>query len=290
MNSDREYLLALSTFIPFGSNRTSLLVDYFGSSKNAWGASKGDLLSTGLSQRMVDGFLKHRQTFSLEKYLAVLNRDKIKFVTLQDQDYPENLREISYPPQTLYIKGTLRKLQKMAISIVGTRKMTDYGEKVTRIFSSRLSELGFTIVSGLARGVDTEAHKQALYKKGGTIAVLGSGLSTIYPPENKNLADTIVKNDGALVSEYPYFYPIKATNFAARNRIISGLSKAVVVIEGRRKSGTLLTASNAAEQGKTVFAVPGPIDSVMSEAPFFLIKNGASIATSVDDILEEVRE
>lgn len=290
MNSDREYLLALSTFISFGSSRISLLTDFFGSSKNAWEASKNELLSTGLSERMVENFLRHKKAFSPNKYLNTLRREGIKFLAPQDKDYPANLKNTLYPPQTLYVKGNLRELKNKAISIVGTRKITDYGKKVTRIFSSRLSSLGFTIVSGLARGVDTEAHKHALYKKGGTIAVLGSGLATIYPPENKGLADAIVKNGGAIVSEYPYFYPIRATNFAARNRIISGLSKAVVVVEGRRKSGTLLTASHAAEQGRTVFAVPGPIDSVMSEAPFFLIKNGASIATCVEDILEEIEE
>lgn len=287
MLNDREYLLALSTFISFGSSRITLLIEYFGNAKNAWNAKANELISIGISSRMVGSFIDYRKKFSLEKYLQTLRKDNASFVTLNEKDYPSNLKEISFPPIVLYIKGKLTKDQEKIIAIVGTRKMTSYGEKITRLFSSRLSSLGYTIVSGLARGVDTKAHKQSLYKKGGTIAVLGSGFSTIYPPENRSLAEAIIGNGGALVTEYPFYYPIRPQNFAARNRIISGLSKAIVVVEGRRKSGTLLTASHAAEQGRNVFAVPGPIDSVMSEAPFFLIKNGAFIATSVEDILKE---
>jgi DNA processing protein len=166
--------------------------------------------------------------------------------------------------------------------------MTSYGREVTEKFAYELANFGVTIVSGLARGVDTIAHKAALSAGGRTVAVLGNGLDTTYPPENEILAREIIKKGGAVVSEYPLGYPAIPVNFANRNRIVSGLSRAVIVIEGAEKSGTLLTASHAAEQGRTVFAVPGAITSPMSAAPLFLLKNGARIATNSNDVLEEL--
>ena len=165
--------------------------------------------------------------------------------------------------------------------------MTAYGAEVTTKIAGELAAFDIAIVSGLARGVDTAAHKAALSALGKTIAVLGCGLDSIYPPENYRLAAEITSH-GALVSEYPLGYPALPINFAARNRIISGLSKAVVVIEGATKSGTLLTASHAADQGRSVFAVPGQITSPLSQAPLYLIKNGAKMVTSTNDILEEL--
>ncbi|MCX6705406.1 MAG: DNA-processing protein DprA, partial [Candidatus Woesebacteria bacterium] len=171
---------------------------------------------------------------------------------------------------------------------VGTRKVTSYGREVTQKFSSELASFGITIISGLAYGVDTVAHKACLSVHGKTVAVLGNGLDTIYPFENTALALEIIKAGGAIISEYPLGYPALPVNFAIRNRIVSGLSDAVIVIEGAEKSGTLLTASHAAEQGKTVFAVPGQITSPLSAAPLFLLKNGAKIATETKDILDEL--
>ncbi len=191
-------------------------------------------------------------------------------------------------PVILYYKGSLTALRKTSVAIVGTRKMTYYGREVTEKFASELSSFGITIISGLARGVDTAAHKASISAGGTTVAVLGNGLDSVYPLENKTLADTIVEKGGTLISEFPLGYPALPVNFAIRNRIVSGLSDAVVVIEGAEKSGTLLTASHAAEQGKTVFAVPGQIFSPLSKAPFFLIKNGAKMVTEVKDVLEEL--
>ena len=188
----------------------------------------------------------------------------------------------------LYYKGVLDSLKTNSVAIVGTRRMTSYGREVTERFSSGLGNLGVTIISGLARGVDTVAHKACLSVNGKTVAVLGNGLDTVYPPENANLADEIIKKGGAIISEYPLGYPALPVNFAIRNRIVSGLSDAVIVIEGAEKSGTLLTAGHAAEQGKTVFAVPGQITSPLSASPLYLLKNGAKIASSVKDILDEL--
>ncbi len=285
--TDREYLIALAAFVPFGPARLKLLVDYFTSAKKVWSTARRDLEEVGLSKKLIEGFVKHRDEFDFKNYFASLEKMDISVFTQKDKSYPKSLLEIPSSPVVLYIKGDIKKIEN-AVAIVGSRKMTSYGKEVTEIFSRELAQLGLVIVSGLARGIDTAAHKAALSVKGRTVAVLGCGLDSVYPPENTNLAKIIVENGGALISEYPLKYPALPINFAARNRIVSGLSRAIVVVEGRRKSGTLLTASAAADQGKTVFAVPGEITSPMSEASYFLIQNGAKMATSTKDILDEL--
>ena len=205
----------------------------------------------------------------------------------QDKHYPENLLTLSdnERPELLYISGKIRKKDRKAVAIVGSRRMTNYGKRTTARFARELAKNNVTIVSGLARGIDTVAHKAALSAGGRTIAVLGCGLDIIYPPENKALAGR-VRNSGALVSEFSLGTKPLGKNFLTRNRIISGLSLAVLVVEGARRSGTLSTASWAANQGREVFAVPGPIDSPLSAAPLFLIENGAQIAQNPKDILD----
>ena len=188
----------------------------------------------------------------------------------------------------IYYKGSLVASDSLALAVIGSRKATRYGKEVTDRFVSKLVKKKIVIVSGLAWGIDSFAHKSALNNGGRTIAVLGHGLDIIYPPENKSLADEIVKN-GAIVSEFPLGFEIAKSNFPARNRIISGLSKGVLVIEGAINSGSLITAGHAAEQGREVFAVPGPIDSVTSEGVNKLIKEGVHPATEVNDILEVLR-
>ncbi len=285
--TEREYLICLSSFFPFGPARLSLLLSYFGSAKKVWDASNSSLVSVGLRDKLVFDFDCYRKKFSPREYLGKLDKLKIKVFVKSDSDYPKNLLEIDSAPLVIYVLGEIQDEDCNAIAIVGSRKMTSYGKEVTEVFSSEFSNVGITIVSGLARGIDTIAHKIALESGGRTIAVLGSGIDVIYPPENRMLALEIAKN-GALVSEFPLGYPALRPNFAFRNRIISGLSKAVLVVEGEKKSGTLLTASHAAEQGRVVFAVPGQITSPMSGASEFLIKNGARIAFSPADVLEEL--
>ena len=208
-------------------------------------------------------------------------------IYLEDSKYPSNLKEISGPPPAIYIEGSYLPRDNKSIAIVGSRLSTDYGKKVASIFSSFLAKNGFTIVSGLARGIDSIAHTSALKAGGRTIAVLGHGLDMIYPSENAWLAKEIVKS-GALVTEFAPGMPPLKRNFLARNRLISGLSIGVLVIEGAKRSGTLSIANWAASQSREVFAIPGRIDSETSYLPNYLIEQGANIVTKPEDILDMV--
>jgi DNA processing protein len=285
--TDRDYLVSLLTIPSFGPARTKLLVDYFGSAKKAWDATEKQLTEVGLKKERVAEFLEYRTLFDQSGYFERLKCLGINFVTAGDKNYPENLKGLAGAPAALYFRGEIKKADVSAVAIVGSRKMTSYGREVAEKFANELADYGVTIVSGLARGIDSAAHKAALASGGRTLAVLACGLDLIYPPENADLAGKIIKS-GALVSEYSLGTPAVPMNFASRNRIISGLAKAVVVVEGAEKSGTLLTATHAAEQGKTVFAVPGQITSPQSFAPLYLLKNGAKIAASAKDVLEEL--
>jgi len=285
--TEKESLIALTAYIPFGPARIKLLLDYFGSAKKSWNANERDIRQIGLGEERAIGFLRYRHHFDASEYFNRLKKLKIDVIAFNEKLYPENLKDLANSPVALYIKGKIKLVDTSAIAIVGSRKMTSYGREVTTKFASELAGYGITIVSGLARGIDTAAHKGALGVGGRTIAVLGCGLDSVYPPENFRLAEEII-GSGAIISEYPLGYPAKPINFASRNRIISGLSRAVIVVEGAEKSGTLLTASCAAEQGRTVFAVPGQITSPLSAAPHFLLKNGARMITSTKDILEEL--
>ncbi len=285
--TEKESLVALCSYLAFGPARLKLLISFFGSAKKVWMANGKKLLEIGLGQKRVFNFLSFRERFDEKDYFNRLNKLSISYLTINDRNYPENLKDLSYAPFVLFVKGKIKKTDSKAIAIVGSRKMTSYGESVCERFSRELADYGLTIVSGLARGIDTVSHKAALAAGGRTIAVLGCGLDTIYPPENYKLAQEISRY-GALISEYPLGYPVMPENFASRNRIISGLSRAVLVVEGAQKSGTLLTASHAADQGRVVFAIPGQITSPMSSAPLSLIKNGAVMALSSQDILEEL--
>lgn len=201
--------------------------------------------------------------------------------------YPENLKQIEGFPKKIYIAGRILKRDSKAVAVIGSRSMSEYGKKVAWDFSVALAKKGVTIVSGLARGVDSVAHRAALSIGGRTIAVLGSGIDYIYPPENKGLANEISLN-GAVVTEFPPGTPPIGKNFLSRNRIISGLSVAILVVEGARRSGTLSITNWALDQGRDVFAIPGRVDSHLSDLPNFLIENGAIPATSPEDILDSL--
>lgn len=286
--TEREYLVAVYSFSYFGPVRSKLLTSFFGSARDVWTASKKALLDVGIPESKVERFVEYQKTFDLERYFNRLKKLKINFYTYKDKDYPENLIGLSDAPLVLYYKGTLLRTDKNAVAIVGSRKITSYGRDVAGKFASELASYGVTIISGLAFGVDVVAHKACLDVGGRAVAVLASGLDSITPISNSWLGERIIKNGGAIVSEYPLGHIPQKSDFPERNRIISGLSKAVLIIEGARKSGTLHTASHAAEQGRQVFAIPGQITSPMSEAPHFLIKNGAKMATSTRDILDEL--
>lgn len=284
--TEREALIVLSAYVPFGPRRLKLLGNYYGSFKKALESSSTKLLALGISEKLVFGFEEHKKQFNLQNYLKAIERYRISLLVPGDKNYPLNLTEIDDSPAPLYVKGKVLAQDRLSVAIVGTRKPTSYGREVTANFSSWLAQLGITIVSGLARGIDTVAHKSAISVGGRTIAVLGGGLDRIYPSENVGLARKIVSGFGAIVSEFPLGLPPLRHNFPQRNRIVSGLSKAVVVVEGTMKSGTLHTVSSAVNQNREVFAVPGPITSKVSEAPNYLIKNGSTPAVTPQDIVE----
>lgn len=213
-----------------------------------------------------------------------LAQAKVKYVTLLDADYPENLKTIFDPPPVLYYRGELKAEDALAVAIVGSRRATPYGRESATRLARELARAGVTVVSGLARGIDSCAHRGALAGGGRTLAVLGSGLDVIYPPENARLYAEIAEN-GAVISEFPLGTAPEPGHFPRRNRVISGLSRAVVVVEAARTSGSLITADCALEQGREVLAVPGPITSPMSWGTNNLIKQGAKLLQEVTDVL-----
>lgn len=300
--TEREAWIAFSCFPQIGPARFKLLRKYFGSAKKAWEAPVSEYLKIGFKNSFVETFENFRRELDIASYILRLDKLSIQVLTLEDKDYPERLKKIDDSPYIIYAgnsqesiksgKSTkgIKEMTEVAVAVIGTRKMTSYGKEVTERLVTGLVKNGVVVVSGLALGIDSVAHKAAIESGGQTIAVLGNGLDSIYPPRNKQLGEMLIKSGrGILVSEYPLGYPAMPQNFPNRNRIISGLSLGVLVIEGARQSGTLLTASSAALQGREVFAVPGPITSPMSQAPNFLLKNGAKLVETAEDILEELQ-
>lgn len=288
--NDRQALIALSSFAAFGPVRLKLLLEYYGSPRKVWTAAEGDLQKTGLSPNLLGNFADYRRKFDDRAYFSRMKKLKISVTTIYDSEYPSKLLTLQDKPILLYSKGNRNLLEKPSIAVVGSRKMSFYGKKSTEMFTKAFVKEGYVVISGLARGVDTTAHVSVVDSGGETVAILGSGVDVIYPPENSQLYVDIIKKGGLIISEYPLGYPPLPSNFVLRNRLISALSDAVLVVEGKRKSGTLITASNAANQGKQVFAVPGQIDSPLSEASHFLIQNGAKLVTAPEDVLEEITE
>jgi DNA processing protein len=287
--TEREYLISLSTFISIGPMRTKLLLSYFKSAKNIWNTSQKELAEVNLGTKLIEKFVEYRNKFDFESYSQKLKKESVVPVTIFEKDFPENLKDLDDCPFVLYVKGTLKKSDSRAVAIVGTRMMTSYGREVAQKLSGELSGYGITIISGLALGIDAEAERAALTAGGRTIAVLASGLDIISPLTNKQLALSVIsKNQGAVVSEYPLGHQPFPSDFPVRDRLISGLSKAVIVIEGRMKSGTFYTVAAAANQNRPVFAVPGPITSPTSEGPNYLIQNGAKPILSAKDVLDEL--
>lgn len=240
-----------------------------------------------ISSKNKEAIIKNRNEDYLKKVLYILEEQNIEVVTIYDENYPKSLKNIYNKPLVLYIKGKILEEDEFAIAVVGSRKATSYGKWATEKFVKELVNLDITIVSGLATGIDSIAHKTALEYNGRTIAVLGNGLDIVYPNKNKELYKEIAKN-GALITEYFCGVAPLPYNFPQRNRIISGLSLGVIIVEAKGKSGSLITAQHALEQGKEVFAVPGNINSIFSEGTNRLIKDGAKLIMDVEDIIEEL--
>lgn len=288
MKDHTKYYVAFSHFFGIGPIKLKALIDYFGSVKGAYNAKEKDL-SLVIGHTLAKKFIHFKNIFDPVKRLAELNKKQVVVVSWEDKKYPFLLKNISDPPICLYVKGNVNyfDFNKLTIGIVGTRTPTIYGQQIAKKFSSDLAAAGFNIISGLAIGIDTIAHWSCLNAGGKTIAVLGCGVNIIYPADNRNLYYKIIEKGGLIISEFPPEQLVLKGLFISRNRIISGLSKGVIIIEGGEHSGALITAKYAAEQGRDVFAPPSPINSDMSKAPNILLKEGAKLITSVNDVFEE---
>jgi DNA processing protein len=282
---DKKYWVGFNLIKGIGAVRMQGLVAYFGDLEIAWNASAPELMEAGLNAKLAEKVLGAKKQIDLNQVWARIEAQGIKILTWADEEYPARLKEIDQPPPVLYIRGEYLMDDLFAVAIVGTRKVTQYGRQVTEDIASFLAANGITVVSGLARGVDAIAHQTALKAGGRTIAILGSGVDKIYPPEHRGLAEQMMQR-GAVMSDYAVGTPPDASNFPPRNRIISGLSLAVVVIEAAETSGALITAEFAAEQGREIFAVPGSILAPQSKGTNRLIQKGAQPLLTPADLMQ----
>jgi len=280
----RVYWVGFNKIRGIGSVKTRKLLDHFGDLSAAWGASEIDLLEAGLNPKTARSFIQSREAINPEKDLEQILEMGIQILTILDDEYPQKLKSIEQPPPVLYLKGTFEESDNFAVAIVGTRHLTGYGRQVTQELSNFLARNGVTVISGLARGIDSIAHDAALTAGGRTIAVLGCGVDIVYPPEHRALSQRI-QDHGAIISDYYPGTQPEGINFPPRNRIISGLSIASVIIEAGEKSGALITAEFAVNQGREVFAVPGPIYSPRSKGTNRLIRDGALPLTDFNELL-----
>lgn len=286
--NNRDALIWLTSIKGVNIKTVDLLENKFKELKNIWEVDNDEILSTSqISDKVKFEIIKNRNEGYYENLIMRIRKSGANIITYYDEEYPANLRFIENSPKVLYVKGQLKLEDSISISIVGSRKSTSYGKWVAEKITTELSELGVTIISGLAKGIDTYAHINAIKNNARTIAVLGSGVDIIYPQSNRELYYKIQEN-GCIISEFPLGTQPFQYNFPQRNRIISGLSLGVVVVEAREKSGSLITAHHAIEQGREVFAVPGNINSLYSKGTNLLIKDGAKIVTSIEDIIEEI--
>ncbi len=283
--NDKRYWVGFNLVKGIGSVRLQALLDYFGDLALAWQAPADALQAAGLSGKLSERVAQMRSGVDLDKYLSKIIAQGITILTWDDELYPQRLKEIDQPPPVLYVRGALTTEDSWAVAVVGTRRVSAYGRQVAEELASYLAANGVTVVSGLARGVDAIAHQSALKAGGRTIAVLGCGVDRIYPPEHAHLAEKMMAS-GALISDYAPGTPPDASNFPPRNRIISGLSMATVVVEAGETSGALITAQFALDQGREVFAVPGNILAPQSKGTNRLIAQGAHPMLSVRDLLD----
>lgn len=287
--SDLKFWLGFNLVKGVGPTRVKALQEFFGSLETAWCATESELQKIGFDRRTIASFQQSQRDLNLEECLAKVTEAGLTLISWDSPDYPSYLREIPKPPPLLYVKGKIEEIDRFAVAVVGTRRLTSYGRQITRELVSGLVASGVTVVSGLARGIDGIAHKTALEFGGRTLAVLGSGIDRIYPAEHTGLVDRILAEQrGAVISEYGLGVKPDSRNFPQRNRIISGLSLGVVVVEAGQRSGALITSKFALEQGREVFAVPGNVNSPASKGPNRLIQDGAKLVSTVEDILEEL--
>lgn len=281
---EENYWLGFACCNGIGPVKFELLLRYFHSAKAAWNASEADLITSGIGRATVEKLITYRATFDLSGYARELQKKNIQFM-IRHEEYPPQLAQIERAPYLLFFIGRKEVLfDDQLIGVVGTRKITPYGKYITERIVSDLVAAGYTIVSGLALGVDAIAHASALNEGGKTIAVLGSGIDICTPRENERLYNKIITSGSVVLSEFPPGYPPLKGSFPSRNRIIAGLSQGIVVTEGAEDSGSLITAQFAKMYNRKIFAVPGPITSHVSKGPHRLIKNGASLVSAAQDI------
>ena len=285
--TEREAYIALNMFDGIGPVRVRALLDHLGSAAAILSAAREDLLQAkGVGQALAESLLRQVDQMDVAAEIQRAERLGAHIITRADANYPDALASIHDPPLALYVRGTLQPGDVHAIGVVGSRRCTHYGTQTADRLCFQLAKQGYTVVSGLARGIDAAAHRGALKGRGRTLAVLGCGIDQVYPPEHGDLAEDI-RQQGAILTEFPVGFKPTRQSFPQRNRIISGLAKGVLLVEAARGSGAMMTIDFANEQGRLVFAVPGRIDNPGAGGCNHLIKNGAKLVEDVDDITEE---
>lgn len=289
MNDSSIYALALSQISGIGNVTYKRLINRFGSAQKVFDAGKKRISEIpSITADKVGAIVSFNSWESVKEQIKKVQDSGVKILSIEDKEYPQRLKKIYDLPPVLYLKGDFAEVDKLPVAVVGSRHPSTYGSLSAERIASGLARKGITVVSGMAMGIDSKAHRTALNAGGRTIAVLGSGIDVIYPSENKSLYSDIIKN-GVVMSEFSLGTRPEPSNFPRRNRIISGLSLGVVVVEATEKSGALITAKLAIDQNREVFAVPGNIDSARSQGTNKLIQDGAKLIESVDDIMEELK-
>lgn len=290
LNINQKSIAWLNSANGVSNGKIRKILEYFNNSaSDLWDNFQSEKMNLQINEETIRELEFIKDGFE-ESLLKKLNKEKAFIVTEFDTEYPKKLSVINGAPCILYIKGTLKDIDNISIAVVGSRKATGYGKWAAEKFTRELSVLGVNIVSGLAAGIDAVSHKTALNCGAKTIGVIGCGIDVVYPKVNEHLYNDIAEKGGAIITEYSLGMKPMPNNFHSRNRIISGLSDGVLVIEAQERSGTLITAGHAADQGREIFAVPGNIDSLYSKGTNALIKDGAKTTTCIDDIIEEINE
>ena len=281
---NKRYWIWLSLIKNLGSKRKLKILELYRTPEEIYKLTKEELINiNGIGEAIANDIIISKNEKILNYHIKYMKENNIKIININEREYPQALKKIYDPPISLYVRGNIEKLNNKNIGIVGCRECTTYGKKSAEYFAYNLSKQNINIVSGLAKGIDSYAHLGSL-NTGNTIAVLGNGLDMIYPKENLELANEIVKRGGTIISEYPCGTKPDKMKFPARNRIISGISSGIIVIEAKEKSGTLITVDFALEQGRDVFVVPGNINSINSVGTNDLIKQGARLVTTYEDV------
>ena len=284
--TDRECAISLNMITGIGYTKYRALLDAFGSGDGIRSASRGDLQEVpGIGKTLAERIVDFDWDAELSREMGIADRGGVRVITLVDENYPAALRELFDPPLCLYVRGKLPENTEKSLAIVGSRRISAYGEKMAKCIAEDAAMNGFAVISGLAVGTDTLVHQAVVDCGGTTIGVLGGGLMHMHPKENIPLARAMVQNGGAVISEFPLDYPVCRTNFPRRNRIVAGLSRAAIVIEAGTKSGALITARLAAEYGRDVFALPGRVDNPQALGCHKLIKEGAGLIENFDDVM-----